>query len=461
MTAAPDARPGRAENPWKPQPSAPAGATSASVRSGPIRNHLVCAAVTMLLFSQLILFGANTDILAAVFAGLEMLTALAFVYVLRAEPRAGLWRALGPIALIFAAALAWGALPVLLRGLGAKGLASPAPDGPGLELIKLMGAGACVLIGALAGASRTRLRLLIYWLVIAGLAYCLLTLWMGRAAPFTVWGQAKGAHMWRFTGSFLNANAAGCLYGMLGLLALSLTRYRLSRTDLARGGLRDYLLIALAGSAAFAAFGACALTQSRTALVLSLALGALMVVLTRLGERRSKPVVIAIAVLLGAGLVLGASQIGSRWASLSGDFGLRLAAADHFLGVAAARPWFGYGLGSFEAVHLAHLTPRLAPTLWDFGAAHVAMLQAALEGGLPFVLLLGAAVVMLALPTLRTPESGRTRGVLAQGAAAASLLALLCSFGDIALNVPAVAAFAALLLGAVWSNALSADQSSL
>jgi hypothetical protein len=99
--------------------------------------------------------------------------------------------------------------------------------------------------------------------------------------------------------------------------------------------------------------------------------------------------------------------------------------------------------------------------IWDFGAAHVAVLQAALEGGLPFAGLLCAAVVMLAAPALRAPESGRTRGVLAQGAAAASLLALLCSFGDIALNVPAVAAFAALLLGAVWSNAVSADQSGL
>ena len=448
----------RAENPWKPQPSAPAGAATTSVRSGPTRNHLVCALITALVFSQLILFGANADFPAAVFAGLELLASLGLIYVLRAEPRAGMWRGIGPIALVFAGALAWASLPVLVRALGVRAFDSPAPDGPGLELVKLMGLGAAVLVGALAGASRTRFRLLIYWLVIAGLAYCLLTLWMGRAAPFTVWGQSKGAHLWRFTGSLLNANAAGCLYGMLGLLALSLARYRLSRTDLARGGLRDYLLISLTVAAAFAAFGACALTQSRTALVLSLALGVLMVVLTRLGERRSKPVIIVIAVLLGAGLVLGASQIGSRWASLSGDFAVRLVAAGHYLGLAAAKPWFGYGLGSFQAVNLAKLTPASAPTIWDFGAAHLAVLQAALEGGFPFALLLAAAVAMLAAPAFRTPESGRTRGVLAQGAAAACLLALLCSFGDIALNVPAIAAFAGLLLGAVWSNALAADQ---
>ena len=458
MTATSDPQTGRAQTPWKPQPAAPVGATGPSARSGPLRNQLVCAATTVLIYSQLILFGANADILAAIFASLELLVALAVLYALRAEPRGGMWRALGPVSLVFAAAVAWGALPALLRGVG---LQSPAPDGPGLELVKLLGVGACVLIGAMVGASRTRLRLLIYWLVIAGLAYCLLTLWMGRAAPFTVWGQSKGAHLWRFTGSFLNANAAGCLFGMLGLLALSLTRYRLSRTDLVRGGLRDYLLIALAGAGAVAGFGACALTQSRAALVLSLALGGLMVVLTRLGERRSKPVVIVIAILLGAGLILGASQIGSRWATLSGDVGLRTAAADHYLALAAARPWFGYGLGSFEAVHLAHLTPLLAPSIWDFGAAHVAALQAALEGGVPYLALLATVIAMLAAPALRTPENGRVRGVLAQGAAAASLLALLCSFGDIALNVPAVAALAAILLGAVWSNALSADHSGL
>ena len=88
-------------------------------------------------------------------------------------------------------------------------------------------------------------------------------------------------------------------------------------------------------------------------------------------------------------------------------------------------------------------------------------LEAALEGGLPFLLLLGAAVAMLAAPAVRAPESGRVRGVLVQGAAAASLLALLCSFGDIALNVPTVAALAALLLGAVWANALAADSTGL
>ena len=451
----------RVENPWKPQPSAPVGVAGPLARSGPVRNQVACAVTATLIFAQLILFGANADLLAAIFAGLEMLTALGLIYLLRAEPRDGLWRALAPIALVFAAAVAWAAAPVVLRGLGLQGFESPAPDGPGLELMKLLGVGACVLIGALVGVSRTRLRLLVYWLVTAGLAYCLLTLWMGRAAPFTVWGQSKGAHMWRFTGSLLNANAAGCLFGMLGLLSLSLTRYRLSRTDLARGSLRDYLLITLAAAGAFAGFGACALTESRTALVLSLAIGGLMVVLTGLGGRRSRSGVVAIAALLGGGLVLGASQFGSRWASLSDDFGLRLTAAGHYLGLAAAKPLFGYGLGAFEAAHQASLTPSLAPMIWNFGAAHVAVLQAALEGGLPFLLLLSAAVALLAAPALRSSESGPVRGVLVQGAAAASLLALVCSFGDIALNVPAIAALAAMLLGLVWANALGADHSGL
>jgi O-antigen ligase len=447
----------RVENPWKPQPSAPVGGAVQAVRSGPVRNGLACAAATALIFGQLILFGANTDVLAAAFAGLELLVALFVVWLLRAEPREALWRAIGVVGAIFAAALAWAAIPVLLRAAGLKGFDSAAPDGPGLEMLKLAGVAATVLIGALVGASRTRLRLLVYWLVIGGLAYTLLTLWAGRAAPFTVWGQPKGAHMWRFTGSFLNANAAGCLFGMLGLLALSLTRYRLSRTDLARGGLRDYLLIALAVAAAFAAFGACALTQSRTALVLSLILGGLMIVLTRLGDRSSKPVLIVIAVLLVAGLVLGASQIGSRWEMLSADFGVRLIAAGHFLSLVGERPWFGYGLGSFQAVHLAHLPPPIATSIWNFGAAHLAVAQAALEGGIPYLLLLAAAIAVMVAPIARTPENGRARGVLAQGAAAASLLAFLCSFGDIALNVPAVTALAALLLGAVWSNAVSAE----
>ena len=151
----------RVENPWKPQPSAPVGVAGPLARSGPVRNQVACAVTATLIFAQLILFGANADLLAAIFAGLEMLTALGLIYLLRAEPRDGLWRALAPIALVFAAAVAWAAAPVVLRGLGLQGFESPAPDGPGLELMKLLGVGACVLIGALVGVSRTRLRLLV------------------------------------------------------------------------------------------------------------------------------------------------------------------------------------------------------------------------------------------------------------------------------------------------------------
>jgi O-antigen ligase len=441
-----------AVSPWNAQPAGAVASPGVTARVAPWRSQAVCAVVSLTIFSQLLALGADTAVLAAGFAVLDIVAAAAVVVLLWAEPREALWRQIGLAGLFLAAALAWGVAPALL-GAGTR----LAPNGPGLEALKLLGVSALMLAGALIGASRARLRRLVYWLTLAGLAYTLAALWIGRAAPFTVWGQPKWAHMWRFTGSFLNANAAGCAFGMLGLLALGLARYRLSRTDLLRASLRDYLLIALAAAGALAAFGAGVMTQSRAALVLSLALGGLLVVFGGEGGGAGRRAGIGIGALLAVGVLLGLSQMGARPDSVAGDVASRAVAANHYLGLTLQRPWFGYGIGGFEGAHLATLTPATAPVLWDFGAAHDAALQAALEGGIPYLLLILAALAVTAWPLIRPGGSPRRRNPLAQAAAAASLLAAICSFGDIALNVPAVAALAALLWGAAWSNGVAAD----
>jgi O-antigen ligase len=433
----------------------PSGLTARADSRG--RDWLVCAIAATVIFAQLIVFGANSNFLAGAFALVELAGGLVVMAVLRKEPRPALWDEIAPVGLVFAAALAWAAAPLVLSA-PRLGLFPPlAPDNVRLELIKLAGVAATVLMGALIGASRTRLRLLVHWLALAGLAYVFLALQAGQASPLTVWGQAKGAHSYRFTGTFLNANAAGCAFGMIGLLALGLAQHRLGRTDPRDASLWDYLILALAVCAAAAAFGACALTGSRAALALSLACGVWMIATVRLaGPGRMLRIAMA-AVLLLAGLAFGANQIVSRWGFLISDMALRAEGYRHYFALLWARPWFGYGLGGFKALKQSTLSSALAPAIWDQGAAHLALLQAALEGGAPFLALLCAAGALMLRAFVRARAERRRRGALAQAAAAAVILALACSFGDIALNVPAVAALAALLFGAVWANAVAAE----
>lgn len=410
---------------------------------------------------QFVAFGANSSLLAAVFAMVEVMVALVVAALLSNEDLDAFAAKAVPVIALYAAAVAWGATPLLLALAGAPHPKLLAPDAIGLELLKLAGLGAVVLTGALVASDRSRMNRLILALVTMGLAYTILSLWIGQATPLSVWGQSKGPHTFRFTGTLLNANAAGCLFGMLGLLSLGTLQDRFQRLDLRSSGLTDYGLLAVSVCGALAAFGACVLTQSRTSLFLSLILGAILVVVEWRNRRRPSRILAAsvIAVLLG-GLGFGASQIASRWDSLLADAGVRVEAYGHYLSALMASPLFGYGLGAFKTFHESMLTPELAPSMWDYGAAHSAFIQSAIEGGAPFVFFICAALVMMVIAIRRGASVRHGMGSLATGALAAAGLAVICSFVDIALNVPAVAAFAALLLGAVWGRSLSGRGSS-
>jgi O-antigen ligase len=433
-----------------------------------LRNRFASLAIAGMLFAQLLAFGADGGTGAAVFALVEIVSALVVILLAPEAASSPIWTRLAPIMLLFLAALAWAAAPLLAAEAPMlASLRALAPDAIGLELLKLAGLGAMFVVGALIGLSRTRLRRFVFDVSVIGLVYILIALWIGQASPVSVWGQAKGAHAYRFTGTLLNANAAACVFGMLGLVSLGLMQSLLKRFDLREARLTDYLWLGLSVCAIVAAFGACVLTQSRTGLTLAAIAGAGMVVLEARRVARERDGGMTNRVLLGctglvlaAGLGLGATQISSRWNSLLFDSQLRLDAYQHYIGAIAQAPWFGYGLGGFRGLHERLLTPELAPALWDFGAAHSALTQAALEGGLPFLLLLLAAFALITARIARPRGASRRsarRGATLTGIIAAAGLAVIFSFVDIALNVPAIAAFTVVLVGVAWGDAVARE----
>jgi O-antigen ligase len=424
-----------------------------SERPLPLGQGLLCWVVAAMIIGQFLAFGANDSFLAVVAAVVEIVVALLAVALTLREDLDRCWRQLAPAMGLFAAAMAWGAAPLVLAAVKLPHGGLLAPAAAKVELVKLAGAGAVLLTGVLVAQSRRRMEALMLALVALGFAYTLLTLGLSQATPYAVFGQPKGPHTFRFTGTLLNANAAGCMFGMLALVSLGVMQHLFKRTDLRNSGLRDYLKLAIAGSGALAAFGATVLTESRTSLLLSLALGAVVIgaEMWRRGQS-GKTLGLAGGLILLVGLGLGATQIVSRWSTTAADFSQKIDAYEHYLSAIEATPLFGYGLGGFKAFHESTLSGRLAPIMWDFGAAHSAVTQAALEGGLPFLVLLLAALGAVVHGLIRRP-SNRELGAISTAGLAAVVLAVICSFVDIALNVPGVASFALLLLGSAWGAA--------
>ncbi len=423
------------------------------------RNRCAALLVAAMIFGQLLALGAVGGSPSAFFALCEIALCLGLIFMLDQPSSEGLWRAVAPVMLLFLCALTWAAAPDWLTGLvTGRPFRALAPDARPVELLKLAGLGAIWLSGGLIGLSRARLQQFVLCLAVLGLAYTLLALRIGQASPLAVWGQPKGAHAFRFTGTFLNANAAGCVFGMLGVVALGLLQSLMKRVDLRQAPLMEQVRLGLAACAVVAAFGACVLTQSRTALTLAGLFGAIMVVIEAwrgLRRERASKARLAVlgltAVLLTASLGLGASQISSRWGTFVADANLRAESYAHYFAAIAASPWFGYGLGGFRMAHASLLNPALAGATWDFGAAHSAVTQAALEGGLPFLALLLAAVGVALAQALMVR---RSRGAMVSGLIAAAALAFCFSFVDIALNTPAIAALCCLLIGVAWGDAV-------
>lgn len=415
-------------------------------RVAPWKGHLAALLVTAPIFAGLLAFAADDDVPAAILALGQILAALAVLMLTARETPAALWRAsLGPAVLLAAAA-----------GWAIFGMNRPdrlAPDTAPLALLRLIGLFATGLSAALAAQSRRMLRRTALWFGVLGVAYTMFSLWSGQAHPYTVWGEPKGAHAYRFTGTLMNANAAGCVFGMIGLVCLGLMHYLLKRTDLRESGLGHYAVSALVSCGAIAAMGACVLTNSRTSLITTLAI-ALVVILLEARRSNNRFVLIGASAVLVGGVVMAGGQVMSRWATLASDAGLRLTSYRHFGDGVAAAPWFGVGLGSFHAWHEANLTAAFAPAMWAFGAVHNALLQAALEGGAPYALLLAATVLLAAAQVVATLMRRRGGDVITNALLGAVVLAFVCASVDIALNVPAVIALVFALFGAAWGGVL-------
>lgn len=390
-----------------------------------------------LLMAQLAWGGANDGVSSAVAAFADALVAGVIVY--RAPAGSRFWRRAGVPLCLFGGALMWSAVPAVMPGLPGVSV-RPAADLFGLAMAKALATTLLFVAAALLGYRSGSPARLVRWLTIFGIGYIL------YAAADAIDWLYDAAHAARYAGTLGNTNAAGIIFAVVALLAGSVV---LSPGEEGRA-LR---LVALAGTAV--ALILCAMTGSRSAVLLAVLFGGVMLASRLMRRDTAAPPIGAVAI--GAVALLGLVTIvalitpmADRSSYLAADAGLRWDSIRHYAGLAWSSPVWGYGLGSFFEINLQTLTPDTASTYWNFGAAHNAPIQLAMEAGLPCLALLLIALVIIGRQIVTAQRDWwSVASLCAIGAIGGSAMI------DIALNVPAIAALFAVLAGALWGSALA------
>lgn len=415
---------------------------------GSARTRAAAILLASLLTAEQLAFGANGPLLALLAAAGQMAVAMAVLILL--APPAAFWRAAAPVLILALATIGWVALHALPGHAIAPDLVAPG-------VVHAIGLLALLLASAWIGYRRGLMRIAIGWIVLIGLIQIATGLILRGIDPGHVWGVDKGILVDRFTGTSLNANATGCLFGVIALLGLGrwLTLMRESGED------RDSGVVARIAAMLGLTMGtgACFITGSRTALLL-LVIG-LSFVAGRdplLRRRLLRPKGLALLAVVGFVLIMLALTIGDvtmdRMTMTSTDAVTRVEIWRHYAAL-AARSWlWGYGPLSFDEVNLMSLrTADQAHLLWYVHSAHDEVLSLLLEGGVPYLVLTMATMAAILLDIHRHRDAKRADPLL-RAMMVATALVLACAMVDITLDVPAMAALTNVLIGLPWGRAM-------
>jgi O-antigen ligase len=415
--------------------------------------RLACRLVGAVILAHYLAIGANTGPFAM--AGATIIFATTLVVAWLVTPDAHYWRGAWPAFVGLCIALFVAALPAIRAGDRER----PdllAPDLFAFGMIR-MGAGMALLMAASwIGYRRGGLRLLTGVVVTAGAIDIAVGLLLREIDPRHVWGMSKGINTYRFTGTLLNANASGCIFGVTAILMAGLLRDALLHpTTYGLRALRPIfhtLLIVVA-------FGTCLITGSRTASALTLfALAAVWLVDARVGRTVSRRTIIlfsGVGLLLLIAIILGlGSTTTDRIGLLHNDATQRQAIWAAVLDAARHAPWLGYGASSFDAIKDAAMyDPGRARLLWYVNSPHNIVIGMVLDHGVVFL----AATILIALtmwPSFVRVWRERGHHPVGVSGLAACALIVSCASVDIALDVPAIMAIFLLLLGLLWGRGL-------
>lgn len=312
-----------------------------------------------------------------------------------------------------------------------------------LNLTRLAGLACLFLAAQIIGASQTRRRALVWWLMLGLAAY----------AAVAILDHVSLRAGRRLTGTLLSPNTIATLMGVSAVFAVMFFYQALER---ARGRPLDRLgldaSLSLAAAAIF--FVALALTASRAgifATVVGLAVFLGWQVLAQ--GRKARTIVIlggAAVILAMVGIAMRSADLtAARLENLEGDIAVRKAIFEAHWGAFLSSPWFGFGLGSFPIVNQLVETSGNLAVLFDVRATHNLYLQWLEEGGLVGSLAMLAWFVGALWRLGREAIRPGAAGGLARATIAATVIVLIHGLSDFAVQVPALQGVFALALGAM------------
>ena len=336
----------------------------------------------LVLAGATLFFGADTVMTSLLFATAILLMAGAALMMARTIVLPKLVLIILPVLLLF-----------FLAGMISGGLIISGPD------FAVLAAAVAVFLLA-HGAARNAAQISPLWNVML-LVFLLIGMWAFAdfiVNPENIHGRLRPYHEDRLSAAFLSANTAATFFGMVLIAAAASILRALTKI----GSFHFFTLLeglfrhALVGLLTFMFAGICLLlTASRAGLAFA-ALSLLILIIWEVIAFRRKEVaenhlsllkivgaIIIVLVMLGVGFwVLSGDVAGARYAELDDDANMRLVMYSAYWEAFLQRPFFGYGLGSFDQMNNSIMTGANAHILATQGAAHNVILQWLVQTGL-------------------------------------------------------------------------------
>ena len=267
----------------------------------------------------------------------------------------------------------------------------------------------------------------------------------------------------RLTAVFGSPNTAATLFGLAVLLAASRILLRLSHSKMTRLSRRDRIYYFTQSE--YASFGllilagiCLLLTMSRAGIFISMTclVGLVIVELTRLSRTgrfkfiRKRTFQIPFGLVLVLALVLAVTGEINPYdpEPLLENSSSRMIMYETYTSIWLERPFFGHGMGSFNALNDSHTTLNNAAHLVTAGAAHNVVLQWLIQQGIVGLTIMALVVGLIIYPIIQSLRQGSSvpRHFLRM-ALAATILVFAHGMFDYALEIPSVMWTYAFILG--------------
>tara|TARA_R110002072_G_scaffold10726_51_gene49773 strand:- start:424 stop:1809 length:1386 start_codon:yes stop_codon:yes gene_type:complete len=352
------------------------------------------------------------------------------------------------------------------KGLGAdvQGYISVVPYTTETSVMRLLTYAGIFWLALQFGRSGERARQVFYAVAMAGLAYAAYGLIVDLTGAQTILWYDKETYKDNLTSTFRYKNAYATYAGMGLICTTALLVRALAREDFTRMGPRERLRSVLLLIFERSTYLLLAFILIASALLLSDSRGGFLAAILSMivfagalwrGRNLKLPYgKSSVAVMVGAGAVFIAISGGTVLDRLGESVGdnQRARIYAQTMDAIAERPLRGWGLGSFESVFAKYQDAGFDKRV---ARAHNEYLDNALGLGIPAAAALVLAIALIALRCLRGSITRQRDAYYPAAGFAIAVFAGIHSLVDFTLQVPAVAATFALLLGTCCAQSWS------